>query len=179
MSIESSQLVPLRKLPCLTFFVALNQPSVNAEDFKKLLEASSNLYHLAVNFEFIRPLLDDQSICDLLERRITHLLIGISRTTTIQSVADAISCLSTIFPQLRHLYFHPSSSTEPIEPLIHSIFQNLNQWNSLVSFGIANITMESIIESKDIRQWVIENSSLTDQDSFLTDYSDNTFRLWL
>lgn len=172
-------MIPLRRLPHLTFFVALTQPSVNAEDLKRLLESSPNLYHLAVSFEFIQPMFDHESVCQLLKRRITHLLIGISRTTTIQSVADSLERLSTIFPRLRHLYFHPSSSTEEIESLIQSAFQCIHQWKSLVSFGIANITMDSIIGSKDIREWVIENSSLTDQDSFLTDYSDNTFRLWL
>ena len=172
-------MIPLQKLPHLTFFVALTQPSVNAEDFKRLLELSPNLYHLAVNFEFIQPMFDHETVCQLLERRITHLLIGISRRTTIQSVADSIDRLVTIFPRLRHLYFHPSSSTEEIESLIRSAFQCIHRWESLISFGIANIAMESIIGSKDIREWVIENSSFTEQDSFLTDYSDNTFRLWL
>lgn len=48
-----------------------------------------------------------------------------------------------------------------------------------ISFGIANITIKPVEESKNIRQWVVENSSLTDQHLFLTDYSDNTFRWWL
>jgi hypothetical protein len=33
--------------------------------------------------------------------------------------------------------------------------------------------------TKGIREWVIENSLLNDNDSFHTDYSDNTFRVWL
>ncbi len=153
--------------------------SVEANDFQKLLEASPNLYHLAVTYEFIQPFFDNESICYLLEHRITHLLISISWTTSLQSVANSISRFASVFPSLKHLYYHPTLSTEPIEPLILAVFQHLCKWKSLISFGIANVTMESNIISKGIRQWVIENSFLNDEDSFLTDYSDSTFRLWL
>jgi hypothetical protein len=41
------------------------------------------------------------------------------------------------------------------------------------------MTMGWKTPTTDIRQWVIENSLLNEEDSFHTDYSDNTFRLWL
>jgi len=177
--IESFQETQLRKLPCLTFSVALEKSSINADDFKKLLEVSPNLYHLSVNYEFLKPFFDNESICYLLEHRITHLLIGISSTTSLESVIDSISRLSTIFPFLKHLYFHTELDTQSIEPLILTILNHLYKWNNLVSFGLANITINGEILTKGIREWVIENSLLNDNDSFHTDYSDNTFRVWL
>ncbi len=159
--------------------MALEKSSVDTDDFYKLLEVSPNLYHLAVNYEFITPLFDNESVCYLLEHRITHLLIAISSTTNLQSVADSVSRFSSVFPSLKHLYFHTQRIDQPVESLILTIFKHLCKWNLLVSFGVANMTMDSKILSKDIREWVIENSSLNDKDSFHTDYSDSTFRLWL
>lgn len=178
MFIEPFQQIPLCKLPYLTFFVALEKSSVNPDDFYKLLEVSPNLYHLAVNYEFIKPLFDNESVCYLLEHRITHLLIGISSKTNVQSVTDSIPRFSSVFPSLKHLYFHTETMDQSVESLILTIFKHLCKWNLLVSFGVANMTMDSKILSKDIREWVIENSSLNDKDSFHIDYSDNTFRLW-
>ncbi len=177
--IGCSKPIALRKLPYLTFFVSLEESSVEANDFQKLLEASPNLYHLAVNYKFIQPFFDNESLCYLLQHRITHLLVSISSSCGLQSVADSMSRFSSVFPSLKHLYFHPISSSEPIEPLILAVFQHLCKWKSLISFGVANAMMESKIVSKGIRPWVIENSLLNDEDSFFTDYSDNTFRLWL
>lgn len=178
MYIESFQQIQLCKLPYFTFFVALEKSSINADDFKKLLEVSPNLYHLAINYEFIKPFFDNESVCYFLEHRITHLLIGISSTTSLTSVIDSITRLSTVFPSLKHLYFH-TESEQSVESLILTVFNHLNKWNFLVSFGVANITMDSKKLTKGIREWVIENSLLNDNDSFLTDFSDNTFRLWL
>jgi hypothetical protein len=159
--------------------VSLDEAQLQADDFQKLIEASPNLYHLAVNYNVLQAFFDNESLCHLLEHRITHLLISISDSITVQSVADSISHFSSIFPSLKHFYFHPLSTTESTDPLILSVFQHLPEWRSLVSFGIANAKLESETVSKGIRQWVIENTSLHDEDSFLTDYSDNTFRLWL
>ncbi len=179
MSIESFQEIQLHKLSHLIFFVALEKSSVHADDFRKLVEVSPNLYHLAINYEFLKPFFDNESVCYLLEHRITHLLIGISSTTKHESVSDSISRLASIFPSLRHLYFHTESDDQPAESLILSVFKHLYKWNFLVSFGVANMTMGWKTPTTDIRQWVIENSLLNEEDSFHTDYSDNTFRLWL
>lgn len=159
--------------------MALEKSSVHADDFQKLLEVSPNLYHLAVNFEFIKPLFDNESVCYLLEHRITHLLIAISSTTNLESITDSIPRFSSVFPSLKHLYFHTETRDQPVESLILTVFKHLCKWNLLVSFGVANMTMDTKILSKGLRQWVLENSFLNDNDLFLTDYSAETFRLWL
>ena len=159
--------------------MALEKSSINVDDFKKLLDASPNLYHLAVNYEIIKSFFDHESICSLLERRMTHLLIGVSSTTSIQSTTDSLARFSSIFPLLKHLYFHTETKNQPVESLILAIFKYLSHWKFLVSFGVANIVLDEKISSEDIHQWVIDNSTLNNNDSFLVDYSDNTFRLWL
>jgi hypothetical protein len=176
---ESVQQTKLNKLPRLTFFVALEKPSIDADDFRRLFEMSPNLYHLAVNYEFIQPMFDNEPVCCFLQYRITHLLIGITSTTSLESVTGSVFRLTSVFPSLKHLYFHIKLDNQSAESLILSIFNQLCNWNSLVSFGVANITMDSKILSNGLREWVVENSFLTDNDSFLTDYSAETFRIWL
>ncbi|CAF3490011.1 unnamed protein product [Rotaria sp. Silwood1] len=176
---KSVQQIQLCELPYLKCFVALEKPSVNADDFRKLCEASPNLYHLAVNYEFIEPMFDNKSVCYFLEHRITHLLISVTSIISLEPVTVSISRLASVFPSLKHLYFYIEIYNQSVESLILSIFNHLSKWNFLVSFGVANITMDSKILAKGIREWVLENSFLNDNDSFLTDYSAETFRVWL
>ncbi|CAF1258799.1 unnamed protein product [Rotaria sp. Silwood1] len=176
---KSVQQIQLCELPYLKCFVALEKPSVNADDFRKLFEVSPNLYHLAVNYEFIEPMFDNKSVCYFLEHRITHLLISVTSIISLEPVTVSISRLASVFPSLKHLYFYIEIYNQSVESLILSIFNHLSKWNFLVSFGVANITMDSKILAKGIREWVLENSFLNDNDSFLTDYSAETFRVWL
>jgi hypothetical protein len=177
--VETCEQIQLSKLPHLTFFVALEKSSINADDFVKLFEISPNLYHLAINYEFIQPMFDNESVCYFLKHRITHLLIGVTSLTSLESITGSVSRLASVFPCLKHLYFHIEVADQSAESLILSIFKHLGKWIFLVSFGVANITMNSTVLSKGLREWVVENSFLNDNDSFLTDYSAETFRLWL
>ncbi|CAF2937705.1 unnamed protein product [Rotaria sp. Silwood2] len=176
---KSTQQIQLCKLPYLKCFVALEKTSVNADDFRKLLEIAPSLYHLAVNYEFIAPMFDNKSVCYFLEHRITHLLINVTSITSLESAAVSISQLAIVFPSLKHLYFYIETHDGSVESLILSVLNHLCKWNYLVSFGVANIKIDSKILTKGIREWVLENSFLNDNDTFLTDYSAETFRLWL
>ncbi|UJR34199.1 hypothetical protein I4U23_021605 [Adineta vaga] len=176
---QSIQEIQLRKMPFLTFFVALQHFPIDLNDFKKLLEVSTNLYHFALNYEVIAPFLNDNNLCELLGYRMTDLLIGVTTEITSESMVEIVTRLACVCPSLRHLYFHFKDEKQSAEALILSIFTHLSQWKRLISFGVANIQLNSTILSKGIRQWVLENCNLSDNDSFLTDYSANTFRLWL
>ena len=166
-------------MPSLTFFVCLQQYPINTDDFMKLLESSPNLYHFALNYEVIRPFLNIESLCDLLGKRLTDLLIGITTNIDSEALNTFVTRLASVVPSLRHLYFHFKDDNLPVESLILTICTNLFQWKRLISFGIANIQLNSTILSKGLRQWLLENSNLPADDSFLTDYSAKTFRLWL
>ena len=152
---------------------------MNLDDFKYLLEMSPNLYHLAVNFELFKSFVDAESLSDLLKQRITHVLIATSLTTTMETIVESIAKFSIILPKLRHLYFHLESTDYLIKPLIQSVLTCLPHWKDLISFGVTNTQLEDLTTSEQIRQWIIDNSHLTDEHLFHVDYSDMTFRLWL
>ncbi len=163
----------------LTQFTALRESTISADCCQKLLEISPNLYHLEVNYEFLRSLFDNESICYLLKHRITHIYILITTSRDLESVISSISRLTLIFPFLKHFYFCLEMVCQSSELFILSIFKYLSEWRSLVSFGVVGINLTKEIFSKDLPQWVMKNSTLHDQNSFVVDYTDDIFRLWL
>ncbi len=48
-----------------------------------------------------------------------------------------------------------------------------------MSFGIVNAVVSEEILSKDIKQWVVDNSILNEDVPFAVDYTNETFRVWL
>ncbi|CAF1073588.1 unnamed protein product [Adineta steineri] len=176
---ESFQEIQLRKLPYLTFFVAFQTLSINTDDFKRLLEAAPNLYHMAIAYELLDSLFASDIVCNLLGRRVTDLLIGITSEINSEAIPIFITRLASVCPSLKHLYFHSKDSKNSTESIILTVLNHLSKWNCLISFGVANIKIDSKILTQGIREWIIENSNLHDNDSFLTDYSADTFRLWL
>ena len=166
-------------MPYLIQVTSLRKLSIDAEDFQRLLEVSPNLRHLEVNYEFLQPLFDNKSVCLLLEQRITHIYMCISSPTNLESVISSISQLTTIFPSLKHLYFCLENGYQSAESLILAVLNCLSKWNSLISFGAVDAVMTEETLSKDLRQWVIENSILNEHSSFVAGYTDKTFRLWM
>jgi len=166
-------------LPYLTKITALRESPINADCFQKLLEISPNLHHLEVNYEFLRPLLDDESVCLLLKHRITRIYILITTSTNLESIISSISRLPSIFLSLKHFYFCLENFSQSSELLILSVFKYLSEWNCLISFGVVDAGLKEELFPKDLQQWVLENSTLREQNSFAVDYSDDAFRLWL
>jgi len=177
--VELSKEIDLCKLPYLTKITALCESPINADFFQRLLEKSPNLHHLEVNYEFLRPLLDIESVCLLLKHRITHIYILITTSTNLELIISSISRLPSIFPSLKHFYFCLENFSQSSELLILSVFKYLLQWNWLVSFGVVGAILAKEIFSEDLQQWVLENSTLREQNSFTVDYTDDAFRLWL
>lgn len=166
-------------MPHLTFFVALRDLPVNVDDFHRLLQVSPNLYHMALNYEVIQSFLDHEGTVTLLSQRLTELLIGITTSITAASTAALLNRLSTVCPSLRHLYFHFRDKDEPAEPLIIAALACLPGWARMISLGVAHIRLNPSIVSPSLRQWVLQHSHLQESDSFLVDFSSDTFRLWL
>jgi len=166
-------------LSYLTKITLLRGSVINIECFQRLLEISPNLYHLEVNYEFLRSLFDNESVCLLLTHRITHIYILITKSTNLESVISSISRLPSIFPSLKHFYFSLEKISQSSESLILVIFKYLSEWNSLVSFGVVGAGLIQEIFSRDLQQWFLENSTLDERNSFAVDYTDDIFRLWL
>ena len=163
----------------LTKVTALHEFAVNSKYFQKLLEASPNLHHLEISYDFLPPLFDDEFVGLLLNQRITQIYILIPLKTSLESVISSVSHLSSIFSSLKHFYFGLGKGYKSAESLILVVLRSLCKWNSLVSFGVVNAVMSEEILSTNIQQWVLENSSLEDRNSFIVDYTNGIFRLWL
>jgi hypothetical protein len=157
----------------------VGQSSINIENFHKLLEASTNVYNLNIDDGFLQSLLGDESLCFLLKHRITHLCITIFSSTALELIISSVSRLTSMFSSLKHLYFWLEKSCQSDESLIVAVFNYLSVWNALISFATVGTIIKPEILTKDLRQWVIENSSLCDTDSFVADYFEERFRLWL
>jgi hypothetical protein len=177
--VEISKEIQICKLSYLTRVVALFELSIDATHFQRLLEASPNLHHLEINYEFLRPLLDDESVCILLKQRITHMYISICLPTTLESVISSMSQLTTTFSSMKHLYFGLEKGYQPAESLILAVLNSLSKWNSLISFNAVDVLMTEETLSKDLQHWVIENSVLNEHSSFFVGYIGERFRLWM
>jgi hypothetical protein len=177
--VELSKEIDLCKLPYLTKITALRESPINTDCFQRLIEILPNLHHLEVNYEFLRPLLDIESVCLLLKHRITHIYILITTSKNLESIISSISRLPSIFPSLKHSYFYLEKFSQSSELLISVFFKYLSEWNCLVSFGVVGAGLKQELFSKDLQQWVLENSTLCEHNSFAVDYTDDVFRLWL
>jgi hypothetical protein len=178
--VEISEEIQLCKLYYLTRVSALRESTVNTKYFQKLLEVSPNLHHFEVSYEFLRPLLDNnEPICLLLQQRITHIYILIPKSASVESVISSIPQLASVFSSLKHFYFGLEKGYQSSESLVVAVLNSLFKWNSLVSFGVVDAVMTLETSSKDIEQWVMENSTLHEHSSFVVDYTNEIFRLWL
>ncbi|CAF2792625.1 unnamed protein product [Rotaria sp. Silwood2] len=165
----------LCKLTHLTH-LSLIQSSVDSKSLQELLQSSPNLFDLNIHSKSLHTLLEQQSICHLLEERITHLYIFIIYSDDFEQVTTTISRLASIFKRLKHLYINIPMNDKSFESLILSIFNQLTQWPSLVSLEIFGLS-EKFQDS--IRQWLRNNSPFNDSDSFISEYPQRAFKLWL
>jgi hypothetical protein len=84
-----------------------------------------------------------------------------------------------MFSSLKHLYIWLEKSYQSDESLIVAVLNHLRDWKCLISFATVGSLIKPEILMNGLRQWVIENSSLLDNDSFVADYFEERFRLWL
>ena len=68
---------------------------------------------------------------------------------------------------------------ESFEPLALASFDKISEWTSLASFCIVGIKITSEKVKENVRQSLLENSSLNHSNSFVTEYAENGTRLWL
>lgn len=157
----------------------INASSIDFDDFYKLLQELPNLNTLNLEDNLLQLIWNNQTICDILNNQITHLCLIIHSTDIFQSIISSISQLASTFSSLKYLYFWIEKECQSSELLILSVFNHLSMWNSLIAFATVGIILPQTILTQGIRQWTIENSSLNENDSFVVDYFEERFRLWL
>ncbi len=60
-----------------------------------------------------------------------------------------------------------------------TVLKYLSKWNCLISFGVVGNELTKSIASKNLQQWILNNSTLQELNSFIVDCTDDAFRLWL
>ena len=155
----------------------LNLPSLKQLDVSGIclllhvLKAAPNLDELSIDFDFLKILINDQSICDLLQKQIIRLEVR-HWTVIVWYLFERSIC---VFRRLRYLYLSLKSLGISTESILTTIFAHLNtkQLNMLTVW----ITVSDQF-NKNLRQWVVDHTHLKANDLFAIGAIDNCFILW-
>jgi hypothetical protein len=136
-----------------------------------LLNAAPNVDYMIIYYDCLKTLFDDESTCHLLQTQIIRL--NIIDWEDVKS--DLISRTSQIFSSLRHLVVIMKDSTVLIDDFVLTI---LSFWKgkSRLSLDVKGLLSE--VTRKNLRQWIIDHSHISAEDSFAVEYNDNWFDLW-
>ena len=178
LSLELSNTNQFGKLSRLTKLTALNNSTITSDYLQKLFEIARNLQHLEVNYDFIQIYFDNEIICNLFQKRITHLYLLIKSSTDLKLFVSTFDRFLSVFSLLKHFYISLEQQFDPPELIILLVLQKLSQLNSLISFGIVGIDLEDKL-TQNLCQWIQNNSILNQQTPFQVNYTGQTFRLWL
>lgn len=136
-----------------------------------MIEAAPNLDDLSIDFVCYKKMIDNQSICQLLEKRIVRLEISrLPRDHTIR-----LDVISQQFTNLRHLILRAKDSTDFVDSLL---LQALEMWRKE---GPIYLCMQGCLSRnacENLRQWFIDHSHLGVENSFGIDYHNAWIHLW-
>ncbi|CAF1274444.1 unnamed protein product [Rotaria sordida] len=173
---------PLISLPYLYYLkrIWLLHSSREYNSLKLLLQIAPNLSELFIAFDNLLPIFDDKDTCQLLGKHIIHLLILRSTVTApTQLTEQYIPYLVKIFTRLRHLQVDVTNgiSIETITLSIINAFKEKSQLISLVVEGQSSCNELKL----NARKWLIDNTHLTIDKIFDTEFKEQTnrFLLWM
>jgi hypothetical protein len=136
-----------------------------------VVKAAPNLNDLIINFDCLKILMDDESTCDLLQQqKITFLDIR----NWPDNESELLQRLTRVFCSLRYLCIilkNPKISDELLSIMLAQ--SNIKQLTALTIGGKVSDEIK-----KNLRQWVIDHTHLTAEDSFAAIDIDNYFILW-
>ncbi len=141
-------------------------------ELSHLLRASPNLDKFDVDFNCLKILLDHDS---------THCLfqIGIQRLIILDWIGtetDLVQRIIHTFGSLHHFDIIMKERTLNIDSFVLAILP-FYRGRMRISLGVQGLLSEEV--TTNIRQWVIDHSYLTAEDSFAVQYCNNCFQLWL
>lgn len=137
-----------------------------------LLNAAPNLDYLAVCFECLETLLADEPTCHLLRRRIVRLNI----TDWVDVGSTILPRLADVFTSLRHLVISLKDVSVVIDDFVVTILSLWNKGRSRLSLDVKGCLSNKPKEA--LRQWIIDNTHLTANDSFAVECNETWFDLW-
>lgn len=140
-------------------------------DLYPLLNAAPNVDYLIIDYDCLQYLSLNPITCQLLEKQI----IRVNIIDWIDMKSDFLEKISRLFPFLRHLVITMKNPSESIDEFVLNI---LSFWKdrSPLSLDVKGSFTEQ--NTMNIRQWIIENSHLNENDSFAVEYKNHWFDLW-
>ncbi len=158
----------------------LSHSSREYQSLKSLLQIAPNLSELFIAFDNLLPIFDDQDTCQLLQNRITHLLILRPTHTAPNHITEEyIPHLVRIFTRLRHLQIDVTNGPL-IESIILSVMNVFKNQLQLISLVVEGKSLSTELKSN-ARQWLIDNTHLTIDEKFDAEFKieTNRFLLWM
>lgn len=158
--------------------IVLNLPQLKQLDISgtcalfDIFKAAPNLDDLLIDYDCLKFLIDDHPTCGLLEQRIIRLVLFYWPTVK----SDLLQPLFRVFRRLRHLCLNPRYSMIPSAELFLSSILSQANIKQLTTLIIGIKVSDEINEN--LRQWVIDHTELTIDDSFAVVGIDNRFILW-
>lgn len=149
------------------------------QSLKLIVEHSPNLSELFISFDNLRPMFDDVEMCEILSKKIVHLLIlRPSPAAPTHLEEKSIVDLLRIFPRLRHLQIDVTNGPS-FESIILAILRALENRRSLISLVVEGATLDEQLETN-ARQWLIDQGHFQVNDQFDSQYKQQTkrFLLW-
>ncbi|CAF3788387.1 unnamed protein product [Rotaria sp. Silwood1] len=141
-------------------------------ELSHLLSISPNLDKLNVNFNCLKALLENNSTHCMLQTGITRLCI----MDWIDTKSDLMSTIVQRFGSLCHIAIAMTDPTLIVDSFILSIipFWKIKPKFSLLVEGLLSEDVRT-----NLRQWIIDNSYLTEEDSFSIQYDEKQCKIWL
>lgn len=136
-----------------------------------LLKAAPNLDDLIIDFDCLKILIDDESTRNLLEQQIIHL--DVNYWADIES--DLFQRIIEMFHRLRYLRIDLENTLKFTESILSTVLAQLNI-KQLTLLSVEKTVLDDTI--KNLRQWVIDHTYLTADDSFVVDCMNDRFILW-
>lgn len=177
--LEAPKIDVLRKFSHLKRIWLLHS-SREYQSLKILLEIAPNLSELFIGFDNLLPMLNDPETCQLLSKRIVHLLLLRSAPTAPTTFSEtSIPAIVETFRTLRHLQIdltNGPSIESIILPFVHAM-EHRFRIISLVVEGKPNDESLKI----NTKQWLIERTFLTVHHQFDAQFKQQTnrFLLWM
>ncbi|CAF3360559.1 unnamed protein product [Rotaria sp. Silwood1] len=137
-----------------------------------LISVAPRLNYLSIDYACLTVILNDEPSCTQLKQQITRLDV----TDWIDIEFNVLKSVCKVFSQLHHLILTMKDSKVIIDSIVLAL---LAYWNGEYLPSIDIKAPPSDEASKNLRQWLIDNTQLTATDSFGIEYKDEWFALWL
>jgi hypothetical protein len=171
--------ISLPKMLRLRRLTLVGSPPKDLHHMSIILQSAPNLFRLDLNYNTLLLLLDNESICLLLQQRITALTINNMSSSSINAT-KYIAQIASIFLHLRHLYIDMRFSDMTIDLMVLCYFDEFyKQQAPLISFCADGKPSDEM--KNDAEKWLIKYRTHLREKEFAAFFNEKAGRLliWL